>query len=273
MVDVGLGAEAPAADAHTVLVAEHRGDQPVIPAVDREGDHAEIRTRRTEEGHPGHGASRRRASTASRCSRAAIDVADRSHRAGAPQRPRRWPPAGLGCPPRPGPAGRPTRRRRASPHSPCRRRTRRDRRPCSPAPATSAPDPYGAYSLCADRATASRCPASSCGRMSMGRCAASWAASTRIRPPTAWTFAAIRCTVRHDAGDVRRAGHGEQCDATGVACQLGVEVVLVHGSVDQGSDVDHLAAPPPRQQVRVVLEDGRQHDRVRRPPPSSGRSD
>jgi hypothetical protein len=41
VVDVGLGAEAPAADADAVLVTEDGGDQAGVPPVDGEGDHAE----------------------------------------------------------------------------------------------------------------------------------------------------------------------------------------------------------------------------------------
>ena len=63
-------------------------------------------------------------------------------------------------------------------------------------------------------------------------------------------------------GHVRRARHGEQRDAAGVAGELGVEIVLVDTAVRRGADVDHGPAAAPREQVGVVLEDRGQHHRV-----------
>ena len=44
VVDVRLGAETPTAHADAVFVTEHGGDQPRIPAIHGERDHAELRT-------------------------------------------------------------------------------------------------------------------------------------------------------------------------------------------------------------------------------------
>ena len=54
--------------------------------------------------------------------------------------------------------------------------------------------------------------------MSIGRCGASWAASTRMRPPTAWTFSASSCTgcttpVTFDAPDTARRATRPACSA------------------------------------------------------------
>ena len=56
------------------------------------------------------------------------------------------------------------------------------------------------------------------GRMSIGRCGASWAASTRIRPPAAWTFSANSCTgcttpVTFEAPDTARSATRPACSA------------------------------------------------------------
>ena len=66
MGDVGLGAEAAAAHADAVLVAEDGGHEAVVHTVDGEGDDAHLRAgapaRRAVQGdaaHPAPGASRR----------------------------------------------------------------------------------------------------------------------------------------------------------------------------------------------------------------------
>ena len=64
----------------------------------------------------------------------------------------------------------------------------------------------------------------------------------------------------HHAGDVGRAGHGEQGDAAGVPAQAVVEVVLVQAALGTRPHVDRAGAGPPRQIVGVVLEQRRQHD-------------
>ena len=261
VVDVGLGAEAPAADAHTVLVAEHRGDQPVITAVDGEGDHAEIRTGRTEEGHPRHGrqppAGVDGESLLAGGDRVQTDLTEPARRSGqgdGPQQVR---------------AARLDPVRQVGPHDVVERHRTHGAAAALVGIAAHAVPPGDQRSRPVRGVQLVR---------RQGDCIEVLGVVVRAHvdgpvrgelggvdeDPTADGVDLRRhpVHVRHDAGDVRRAGHGEQCDATGVPCQLGVEVLLVHGSVDQRSDVDHLAEPSPRQQVRVVLEDGRQHDRV-----------
>ncbi len=127
---------------------------------------------------------------------------------------------------------------------------------------TRAPVPYGAYILWADRATKSRWPGSSWGRMSIGRCGASWAASTRIRPPAAWTFSANSCTgcttpVTFDAPDTASSATRPACSA-----RQPIEILDVQRTVRAETDVHRAEAPSPRQVVRVVFEHRRQHHRI-----------
>ena len=93
------------------------------------------------------------------------------------------------------------------------------------------------------------------------RCGASWAASTRIRPPAAWTFSANSCTgcttpVTFDAPDTASS-------ATRPACSARRRSRSSTSSVPSGRrptwTVRKRASP--RQVVRVVFEHRRQHHR------------
>ena len=220
---------------------------------------------------PASAASSARTWTAS-AARGRRSTPARSRGVGGWRRRRRRPRAGSGCPPRPGRAGRPTRRvERHRTHGAAAALVGIAAR-CSPDRRPGRRHRTGRTSCAPTAATASRCPASACGRMSTRRWPASWAASTRIRPADGVDLCRHPVHRRHDAGDVRRAGHGEQCDPTGVAASWASRSSSSTDPSTAGSDVDDRPAPPPWQEVRVVLEDRRQHHRVVGASPSCGRS-
>jgi hypothetical protein len=66
----------------------------------------------------------------------------------------------------------------------------------------------------------------------------------------------------HDTRDVRRPRHREEGHPPGVLPQAAVEVLVVEGSIRAGAHVNRAGPRSPWQVVGVVLEQGREHDRV-----------
>ena len=237
-MDVRLGAEAPAAHADAVLVPEDGGDQPGVPAVD-----GERRSRRALPRAAEHRDARQRGQPRSGVAGELLLVGGdlrraRCRRAAAPPRRRRWHPSRFGLPasPRSGRSAHTTSSRVTARTVPPPQQSGSP--PNSRRSPISAPEPYGAYSLCADTAMASRWPGSSWSSMSIWRCPASCAASTRILPPDGVDLGGEPMDRWSHAGHVGRPGHRQQGDPVAVASQLVIEIVLVQRAVDPCPDVD-----------------------------------
>ena len=100
------------------------------------------------------------------------------------------------------------------------------------------------------------------GACRAGRWAASWAASTRMRPPAAWTCSARSCTggttpVTFDAPVTATRAMRPACRRAGGRGRP--RRAFRRGGRRRGRP----GRLPPRQVVGVVLEHGRQHDRPR----------
>ena len=99
--------------------------------------------------------------------------------------------------------------------------------------------------------------------MSIGRWAVSWAASTRIRPPAAWTRAARSCTG--GTTPVTLEAPVTASSATRPAWRASRRSRSSSSSVPSGrAPTATVRGPgPPREVVGVVLEPGGEHHRVR----------
>ena len=262
--NVRVGAEAAAAHRDAVLVAEDRGDEAVVDAVDRERDDPDRRRpRRAGRGHERRGSSaspveRRGASACARDRRCGPSRSRLSRRRRGGERDGTEQVGGARLLPvrQVGPGDVVER---DGIHGAAAAVIGRAGRSASRRP-TIAPLPNGAYSLWADSATKSRCSGSPWGRMSIGRCGASWAASTRIRPPAACTRRARSWIGGDDPGDVRCTRHDQHRDPPGVAGERARRDRRGRACRRARADVHGAHPRPPRQVVGVMLQHRRQHD-------------